>query len=147
MEDIIFKRRSIRLFKKQEIPEEILRKILLAGMWAPSPKNRRQPWKIIAVLGKSKETMLPLMKEGIDRSERGEGIITGSKEYIANARYTMKCMAAAPVTVFITHPGGKSLREDWSAAEKIHELSDVQAIGAAAENMALIAAEMGIGSL
>ena len=62
MEDIIFKRRSIRLFKKQEIPEEILRKILLAGMWAPSPKNR-QPWKIIAVLGKSKETMLPLMKE------------------------------------------------------------------------------------
>ena len=40
-------------------------------------------------------------------------------------------MAAAPVTVFITHPGGKSLREDWSAAE----------------NMALIAAEMGIGSL
>ena len=131
MEDIIFKRRSIRLFKKQEIPEEILRKILLAGMWAPSPKNR-QPWKMIAALGKSKEIMLSLMKEGIDRSERGEGIITGSKEYI---------------TVFITHPEGKSLREDWSAAEKIHELSDVQAIGAAAENMALIAAEMGIGSL
>lgn len=86
-------------------------------MWAPSPKNR-QPWKIITVLGKSKETMLPLMKEGIDRSERGEGIVTGSKEYIANARYTMKCMAAAPVTVFITHPEGRSLREDWSAAEK-----------------------------
>ena len=59
MEDIIFKRRSIRLFKKQEIPEEILRKILLAGMWAPSPKNR-QPWKMIAVLGKSKKTMLPV---------------------------------------------------------------------------------------
>ena len=59
----------------------------------------------------------------------------------------MKCMAAAPVTVFITHPEGRSLREDWSAAEKIHELSDVQSIGAAAENMALIAAEMGIGSL
>ena len=32
MEDIIFKRRSIRLFKKQEIPEEILRKILLADI-------------------------------------------------------------------------------------------------------------------
>lgn len=113
MEDIIFKRRSIRLFKKQEIPEEILRKILLAGMWAPSPKNR-QPWKMIAALGKSKEIMLSLMKEGIDRAERGEGIITGSKEYIANARYTMKCMAAAPVTVFITHPEGRSLREDRS---------------------------------
>ena len=146
MEDIIFKRRSIRLFKKQEIPEEILRKILLAGMWAPSPKNR-QPWKMIAVLGKSKKTMLPLMKEGIDRSERGEGIITGSKEYIANARYTMKCMAAAPVTVFITHPEGRSLREDWSAAEKINELLEVQTNGAAEENKAQIAAEKGIASM
>ncbi|MFR6111878.1 MAG: hypothetical protein ACLUIQ_11545 [Dialister invisus] len=37
-------------------------------MWAPSPKNR-QPWKMIAALGKSKEIMLSLMKEGIDRAE------------------------------------------------------------------------------
>ena len=58
----------------------------------------------------------------------------------------MKCMDAAPVTVFITRPEGRSLREDWSAAEKIHELSDVQAIGAAAENMALITGGPGIGS-
>ena len=106
MEDIIFKRRSIRLFKKQEIPEEILRKILLAGMWAPSPKNR-QPWKMIAALGKSKEMMLSLMKEGIDRSERGEGIITGSKEYIANARYTMKCMAPRLSPFSSSIPKGK----------------------------------------
>lgn len=146
MENIIFKRRSIRLFTNKDIPEEILQKILRAGMWAPSPKNR-QPWKMIAVSGKGKETMLALMEKGIDRSEKGEGIITGSHEYIANARYTMKCMATAPVTVFITHPEGKNLRENWSAAEKIHELSDVQAIGAAAENMALMAADMGIGSL
>ena len=76
MEDIIFKRRSIRLFKKQEIHEEILRKILLAGMWAPSPKNR-QPWKMIAALGKSKEILVSIRKDWIDLSERGEGIITG----------------------------------------------------------------------
>ena len=37
--------------------------------------------------------------------------------------------------------------EEWTPADKIHELSDVQAIGAAAQNMALQATSMGIGSL
>ncbi len=146
MEDIIYERRSIRLFRAEEIPEEDLRRILRSGMWAPSPKNR-QPWKFIAVRGEAKKEMLALMGQGIDRSEAGGGIITGSREYIANARYTLKCMAAAPVTVFVMNPTGKSLRDNWTAAEKIHEMSDVQAIGAAAENMALTATELGIGSL
>lgn len=56
-------------------------------------------------------------------------------------------MKKAPVTVLVVNPTGRSVYEDWSAAEKIHEMSDVQAIGAAAENMALEAAARGIGSL
>ena len=68
--------------------------------------------------GKIEENNAPANERGIDRSERGEGIITGSKEYIANARYMMKCMAAAPVTVFITHPEGRSLRKIGAPLKK-----------------------------
>lgn len=145
-EDIIFKRRSIRLFENKEIPDEILHYILRAGVWAPSPKNR-QPWKMIVVKGNAKKEMLACMEKGIARSEAGEGIISGNAAYISNAKYTMKCMAAAPVTVFIVNPLGKNIRDDWTAADKIHEMSDVQAIGAAAENMALAATAQGVGSL
>lgn len=146
MEDIIRKRRSIRFFKETPIPAETLREILRAGLWAPSPKNR-QPWKFIVTLGSKKQEVLNLAEAGIARSERGEGILPGGKALIENARFTLRCMRQAPVLVFIVNPEGRSLRENWTAAEKIHELSDVQAIGAAAENMALRAEELGIGSL
>ena len=146
MEDIFFKRRSIRLFEDKEIPEEILHYILRAGLWAPSPKNR-QPWKFIVVTGGAKKEMIAAMERGIARSEAGEGIITGSREYLSNAKYTMKSMEAAAVTVFIMNPGGKDPRDNWTAAEKIHEMSDIQSIGGAAENMALAASVKGVGSL
>uniref|UniRef100_UPI0040281799 nitroreductase family protein n=1 Tax=Dialister sp. TaxID=1955814 RepID=UPI0040281799 len=146
MHDIIAGRRSVRFFKKDPIAESDMKEILRAGQWAPSPKNR-QPWKFIVVKGMSRDMMIRLMEKGIERSEAGEGVLPGDSGFIANARFTMECMKKAPVTVLVVNPTGRSVYEDWSAAEKIHEMSDVQAIGAAAENMALEAAARGIGSL
>ena len=146
MNPIISQRRSVRFFKKDPIPEADMREILRAGMWAPSPKNR-QPWKFIVVKGESRAMLLALMEKGIERSEKGEGILPANRELLANARFTMQCMEEAPVTVLVVNPAGRSIREDWTIAEKVHEMSDVQAIGAAAENMALEAADRGIGSL
>jgi nitroreductase len=42
------KRRSIRKFTKEEVPEDSLRKILEAGIWAPSGSNA-QPWRFVLV--------------------------------------------------------------------------------------------------
>ena len=41
--ETILKRRSIRKYKPDPIPEEILDKILEAGMWAPTGKNDQSP--------------------------------------------------------------------------------------------------------
>lgn len=41
-------RRSIRKFKKDPVPEELVEKVLEAGRWAPSSRNR-QPWKFIVL--------------------------------------------------------------------------------------------------
>ena len=41
-------RRSIRKFRKAPVPEELVEKVLEAGRWAPSSKNR-QPWKFIVL--------------------------------------------------------------------------------------------------
>jgi nitroreductase len=146
MHPLIEHRKTIRFFTEQPIEEPVLQDILRAGMRAPSPKNR-QHWKLIVVSGDARMEMKRRMEEGIERSFRGEGIIQGSRAYMENAIFTKECMAHAPVTVFVVNPEGKSLREPWTAAEKIHELSDVQAIGALAENMALEAEAAGIGSL
>jgi len=46
--DVILSRRSIRIYEKKEVPEEVLKKILEAGRQAPSAGNS-QPWHFIVV--------------------------------------------------------------------------------------------------
>lgn len=47
-EQVILKRRSTRAFKKKQVPEFMVRRILEAGRFAPSAGNC-QPWKFIVV--------------------------------------------------------------------------------------------------
>jgi nitroreductase len=51
--DCIKSRRSIRKYKKKEVPEEIINDILECGMKAPSSCNT-QPWAFIVVKDKDK---------------------------------------------------------------------------------------------
>lgn len=46
--DVIRNRRSVRTYKNDPIPEDILHKVLEAGRLAPSGKNL-QPWKFIII--------------------------------------------------------------------------------------------------
>jgi len=47
-DDVIVKRRSIRKFKEDRVPEKVLNKVLDAGRWAPSAGNS-QPWRFVVV--------------------------------------------------------------------------------------------------
>jgi nitroreductase len=47
-EEVILRRRSVRVYKKQQVPEFMIRRILEAGRFAPSAGNC-QPWKFIVV--------------------------------------------------------------------------------------------------
>ncbi|MGC8672221.1 MAG: nitroreductase family protein [Thermoplasmata archaeon] len=51
--DIILERRSIRSFKKDPVPDDILLKIIEAAQYAPSSWNR-QPWRFIVIRDKTK---------------------------------------------------------------------------------------------
>ncbi len=48
VEKIIMERRSIRVFKKEQVPDPMIRRILEAGRFAPSAGNC-QPWKFIVI--------------------------------------------------------------------------------------------------
>lgn len=47
-EQVILKRRSVRLYKKEQIPEFMVKRILEAARFAPSAGNC-QPWKFVVV--------------------------------------------------------------------------------------------------
>ena len=56
--EAIKNRRSVRRFEDRPVPEELIRKIVEAGQWAPSACNR-QDWKFIIVeSGEVKENLL-----------------------------------------------------------------------------------------
>lgn len=54
---LIESRKSIRKFKPDAVPKEVIERILLAGMHAPSGKNR-QNWRFFVVTGQKREEYL-----------------------------------------------------------------------------------------
>lgn len=59
---LLSERRSIRKFKNQKIPSDVLERILAAGMHAPSGKNR-QNWRFFVLSGKKRDDYLALSQK------------------------------------------------------------------------------------
>lgn len=144
---IIENRRSIRKFSKRELPEEVLRQILVAGTMAPSPKNR-QPW-IFTVLREG-DTKKRLMREIKCRIEEQIQKNVGRTD-VAMSLDTVYIMEQAPVIIFVGYDCGQvELHDDgvdWAIHAADIEAVEIQSIGAAVQNMLLKAEELNIGSL
>jgi nitroreductase len=137
--DAIAARRSIRKFKDASIPDDMLRAILTAATQAPSAKNR-QPWRFVVVQGEKRAEMVRVMREGMAKAKaRGDDL--GSAEESA------KIMEQAPVTVFIFNREGMPPWLAHSIDQMFMDLTNIQSIGAAIQNMLLAAQDLGLGSL
>jgi nitroreductase len=132
-------RRSIRRFRPESLPREIIADILDAARLAPSGKNG-QPWRFVVVQGDARREMSEQLQRGLARS-REQGMQTGSAEY------TFAIMAEAPVTVMVFNPGDSAPWLEKPISRHIASLVDTQSVGAAVQNMLLRAQELGIGSL
>ena len=62
VEKIIMERRSIRSFRKEPLPDGMIRRILEAGRFAPSAGNM-QPWRFVVV--KSPEILAEMEKDAV----------------------------------------------------------------------------------
>jgi len=136
----IGERRSIRKFKHQDVPREVVEAVLQAALQAPSGKNR-QPWRFVVVDGDEKRAqMIRVMRAGIEES-KAQGMATGT------AIMTARVMEGAPVTVFVFNPEGQHPWTHHSIGQTFLEAVDTQSIGAAIQNMLLAAQDMGLGTL
>ncbi|MBG0770473.1 MAG: nitroreductase family protein [Anaerolineaceae bacterium] len=137
--EAISKRVSIRKYQDKEIPQEMLDQILNAAILSPSGKNK-QPWKFYVVRGEKRAEMVREMQKGMDRLGE-QGINTGS------ARYTIRVMEQAPVTIFVFNPFSRHPLSPRDVQEVYGDMVDIQSIGASIQNMLLEATELGLGSL
>jgi nitroreductase len=143
--DAISKRRSIRKFHNRDIPEDLYLKIFDAGIHAPSSKNR-QPWKYIVIRNSSRQEMVNIIKNSIEKEKSGNGLLTNCIKYITGAEYTLKIMEEAPLTIFVENTDNRFLLR-LTEEEKLNEIANIQSIGASIQNMILAAQDLGIGSL
>ncbi len=137
--DAIAARRSIRKFKADPVPAELLQTIFRAALQAPSGMNR-QPWRWVVVTGDRRKDMVRVMREGLAKTQ-ASGRSTGSAES------SMKIMEQAPVTAFVFNASGLSPWQPHSVDQMFELLLDVQSIGAAMENLVLAALDQGLGSV
>lgn len=145
----IKERRSVRHFLPKPIAPEDLHEIIEAGIWAPSEKNV-QPWKFVVVQGTERRGMAHALKEGIRKCRKGENEIFDAEKYgklLPSAIYTVRVLETAPVVIFVMNTKGIDYHKTLTPAEHLLELTDIQSISAAIENMCLQATALHIGSL
>jgi 5,6-dimethylbenzimidazole synthase len=134
--ELFKKRRSCRAFKNIPVTPEQLQAITEAGQWAPSPLNQ-QPFQFIAIT--DPDVRAKVQKSGIE-----------AKQFVADnggpewaKKYPMNFIGECPlimVVVYDPEKGGLG-----SYFDQPH--GALQATSACIQNMMLMAADLGLGSL
>ncbi len=156
-EKVIFRRRSVRLYKKEQVPEFMIKRMLEAGRFAPSAGNS-QPWKFIVLRDKDlihefeEDTAMLLnrMKNMIDYRVEGKEWLRPITKTFTRMRYN---------DLHWVPWGAVSLIADrrlalWHGAPSVILIfKDVRGVGnpdldcgIAGQNMVLAAHSMGLGT-
>jgi len=152
--DAIAGRKSIRRFRDQPVPDEVIRKILDAGRLAPSANNT-QPWSFLVIKDRGTlSLMAEAVRQQIDRmiphaedAKQAQRLGAYKSTY-----YTFFEKAPAVIAVFMEgyDAGTDKLlaRMGYGAEEvrRLRPLPGLQSVAAAVEHMLLACHALGYGS-
>jgi len=122
-------RRSIRRFRDEPVPIELVREVIEAGTWAPSAKNGQQ-WRFTVLTGVAKKRLTDAFRAGLD-----DFINRFGSEASGSAPGSCRIMEEAPAVIMV-----------WNTAEQGWP-SEEHSVAAAIQNMLLRAHDLGLGSL
>lgn len=150
--DLVRSRRSMRRFKPDAVPTEILNKVLEAGRWAMSGANA-QPWEFVAVrnpalLAKLAESWFEPHKEmyAIEQSRVEALRLTPLREFATTAAFK-----SAPVLVVILGDRrtyqGTVLGAPYLVTEGASDAIYLKNMANATQNINLAASAAGLGAM
>ena len=128
-EEVILLRRSVRVYRMEQVPEFLVRRILEAGRYAPSAGNR-QPWKFIVV--RDPKVLDDLTRDVVSVARR----LKDHHDYralTALAEGRLSVFHGAPTVLLILKNVGGDSNPDLDC-------------GIAGQNMVLAAHSMGLGT-
>lgn len=137
-------RRSIRRYRPEPIPTDLVRQLLTAAIWAPSAHNR-QPWRF-AILEESepKERLAKSMGARLRADLEADGVPEAVIEKDVSRSYAR--ITGAPVVIILclsiedmdSYPDERRQRNEWIMA--------VQSTAMAGQNLLLAAHAVGLGA-
>lgn len=134
---------SCRNFSDKELSISIINEILEAARYAPSPKNR-QPWRFLVLRHGQKQEFEDLLKISEDPQMYMSPQSEKLKEWNSwEATFRAIKESDTLIVIFNRYPSNYVM----NTTNMLFDLTNVQAIGAAIQNMLLKATAMGIGSL
>lgn len=141
VDEAIRERRSIRKYSSRSVPQELVREVLQAGTWAPSPYND-QPWRFTVLTGDAKKAVTDLFRSELEDPSAK----IGAKRIPALS--SCQVMEQAPVLVIAWNE--RAIEEPFSEETRARvygHKADLQSVAAAIQNMLLKAYSVGLGSL
>lgn len=150
LDQIIKGRRSIRKFRNEEVPKELLREIIDTALWAPSGMNR-QDWDVVVVAGKLRDRLVEVvtkaqkqMKPRLEELLFPEKIIKFSLQFFEN-------LGGAPVVILVYIPKEViNFSEGMGQQERYHleftRYNRLLSAAALIQNIHLVAYARGLGT-
>ena len=139
--EVIEKRRSIRQFEDREIPQNVLEKILNAGLKAPSSNHQRQ-WELVTLTDKAViKELAQIIKPYPCRITQPK---TPQQEMIKIAYPRQRTMVEEAACVVLPY---FKMKYDLKSSTNDYGLMDYGAAWALVENILLAATAEGLGSV
>ena len=135
---LIKDRRTVRVYKNENVPDSVIESIVEAGIWAPSAHNF-QPWRFVAITNKKKiEEIVMVLNNKANELYSGFNIIM---------RDTAKHLAKVPVLIAVYSDKSITAKFERFGApySEMSELFENQSLSAAIQNILLYVHSIGLG--
>ncbi len=135
-------RRSVRKFQDRPVPRELIEQILEAARWAPSPHGR-QPWRFIVL---TRPELKNLLADRMGETWRHNLQMDGQDSEVVNLRLdkSRQRILNAPVIILpCLYPEDLDRYPD-ERRQADETTMAIQSIGAAIQNMLLMAYDLGL---
>lgn len=150
--DVIYSRSSTRCYDETiQIDHMTLRKILQAGMRAPSSKNR-QPWHYTVIVNKQRlREIADMLILDIDKLRKYREMKKKDTDDLKMAEMSADILKQVSALVLVGYERDESIEHydpvKWEISAPQFEIVDTMSIGASVENMILQAEALGVSSL
>lgn len=139
----IWNRRSIRLYRDQDVSKEQITTILEAANRAPSAHNQ-QSWRFIVIRGQMKRELTELVNQKAGEFSRPASVLL---------RMASRAITSAPVVIAVANTGelirhGKELFHiETGATYDFFRTMEIQSSAAAVQNFLLAATSLGLATV